>query len=43
MNIYINGVLTIIESNVAWALPYWQRRKQLRPDVRITWTFGEKS
>ena len=39
MNIYINGKLLVVESNVGFALPYWQARKQVRTDLRITWTF----
>lgn len=43
MRIYVNGRLIITESNLAYALPYWQKRKALRkPDgVRITWTISE--
>lgn len=40
MKVYINGKHTITETNIRWALPYWQRRKALRdPEVRITWEF----
>lgn len=27
----------VIETNIAWALPYWQARKNVNPD--IYWTF----
>lgn len=27
----------VIETNVAWALPYWVARKHLNPDIR--WEF----
>jgi hypothetical protein len=35
MNIYVNGKLIVIETNVAWALPYWTKRKKVNP--QITW------
>ena len=37
MNVYYAGRRIVVESNIAWALPYWRKRKQL--DARITWTF----
>tara|TARA_R110000868_G_scaffold106056_4_gene291034 strand:+ start:1369 stop:1485 length:117 start_codon:yes stop_codon:yes gene_type:complete len=37
MNVYYAGRLIVVESNIAWALPYWRKRKQL--DDRITWRF----
>jgi hypothetical protein len=37
VNIYYAGRLIVVESNIAWALPYWRKRKQL--DDRITWRF----
>lgn len=39
MIVYVNGKQLVIETNVAWALPYWQRRRALREDLRITWKF----
>lgn len=38
MYVYVNGKLTIIETNPK-AIPFWEHRKRLRePDnVRITW------
>lgn len=27
----------VIETNLAWALPYWQARKRHNPDIR--WEF----
>jgi microcystin degradation protein MlrC len=33
-----NAVPIVIESNVEWALPYWQGRKQTNPD--IYWTIN---
>jgi len=35
MNVYLNGKLIVVESNIAWALPYWTKRKQI--NKRITW------
>jgi hypothetical protein len=37
--VYVNGKHTCTETNLAYALPYWQARKQLRAKdgVRITW------
>ena len=37
MNVYLNGRLIVVETNIAWALPYWTKRKQL--NERITWRF----
>jgi hypothetical protein len=28
-----NPMPIVIESNVAWALPYWQDRKRSNPDI----------
>ena len=36
MKVYFNKRLIVIESNVAWALPYWQARRALRGRA-ITW------
>jgi hypothetical protein len=36
MKVYFNKRLIVVESNVAWALPYWQKRKALNPTA-ITW------
>jgi hypothetical protein len=35
MEVYFAGQLIVIETNVAWALPYWTARK--RQEKRITW------
>ena len=35
MRVYFNKRLIVVESNIQWALPYWQRRRQ--SDKRITW------
>ena len=35
MKVYVNGKLIVVETNVAWALPYWEKRKKLNP--KITW------
>lgn len=40
MKVYVNGRLTIVESNVAYAVPYWTERKRIRErdgGVKITW------
>lgn len=36
MNVFYSGRLLVIETNVAWALPYWTERK--RHDKNITWS-----
>jgi hypothetical protein len=36
MRVYFDGRLIVVETNVAWALPYWTRRKQ--QNKRITWS-----
>lgn len=36
MKVYFNKRLIVVESNVAWALPYWQARKATNPTA-ITW------
>jgi len=35
MKVYFNKRLIVVETNVAWALPYWQSRKLSNP--KITW------
>lgn len=35
MKVYVNGRLVVVETNVAWALPYWRKRKAL--NNKITW------
>lgn len=37
MDVYLHGRLIVIETNVAWALPYWEQRKRL--NKYITWRF----
>ena len=39
MHVYVNGRLVVIETNIAWALPYWQKQRSLRErdGTRITW------
>ena len=41
MKVYVNGKHIITETNLTYALPYWQERKRLRAldGVRITWEF----
>lgn len=36
MYVFFNGRLICIETNVAFALPYWNRRRSL--NNRITWS-----
>jgi hypothetical protein len=36
MTVYLNGRLIVVETNVAWALPYWRKRKELNKN--ITWS-----
>jgi len=38
MKVYFNKRLIVVETNVAWALPYWQARQALNPGT-ITWEF----
>ena len=35
MRVYINGRLCFVETNLAWAVPYWNKRKLIRPDLNI--------
>jgi hypothetical protein len=35
MKVFFNGRLIVVESNLAWALPYWESRKKL--NKAITW------
>ena len=35
MKVFFNGRLIVVESNLAWALPYWEGRKKLNKS--ITW------
>lgn len=35
MSVYLNGKLIVVETNVAWALSYWMKRKQ--QNKNITW------
>ena len=37
LKVYLKGKKTplVIESNMAYALPYWEKQKQLNPRLRI--------
>lgn len=35
MMVYFNRRLIVVESNLTWALPYWQARRMNNP--AITW------
>ena len=35
MVVYLNGKQIVVETNVAWALPYWTERKH--GNKNITW------
>ena len=35
MIVYLNGRQIVVETNIAWALPYWTERKRMNKD--ITW------
>ena len=37
MIVYLSGKQIVIETNLAWALPYWTKRKQ--QNENITWKF----
>ena len=36
MKVYFNKRLIVVESNVGWALPYWQARQATNPTA-IAW------
>jgi hypothetical protein len=36
MYVYLSKKLIVVETNLAWALPYWTQRKAL--NERITWS-----
>jgi hypothetical protein len=36
MKVYFNKRLIVVETNVTWALPYWQARRAMNPKA-ITW------
>ena len=38
MKVYLNRRLIVVETNVAWALPYWTQRKKVNP--KIFWEFA---
>lgn len=37
LKVYLKGRKTpiVIESNLAYAIPYWKKQKQLNPNIRI--------
>jgi hypothetical protein len=35
MIVYLSGQQIVVETNIAWALPYWTKRKQINDS--ITW------
>jgi len=41
MHVFMNGSLIVIESNIAYAVPYWEKRKSIRrsDNIHITWKF----
>ena len=39
MKVYFNKRLIVVETNVAWALPYWQARQAINPRA-ITWVIA---
>jgi hypothetical protein len=36
MKVYFNKRLIVVETDLTWALPYWQNRKAMHPTA-ITW------
>ncbi len=36
MCVYVDKKLIVVETNLAWALPYWKQRKA--ENKRITWS-----
>jgi len=41
MHVFMGGELLVIESNIDWAIPYWENRRALRrlENIYITWKF----
>lgn len=37
LHVYVNGNLTVIESNLEFAIPFWEKQARLRPDVKFRW------
>ena len=35
MRVFFNGRLIVVETNLAWAIPYWEKRKA--SNKAITW------
>jgi hypothetical protein len=40
MKVFFKGRLIVVESNIVWALPYWQKRKLANKS--ITWEIKGK-
>lgn len=38
MYVYMNRRMIVVETNLAWAIPYWAKRKQNNPN--LTWAFS---
>ena len=38
MYVYVDKRLTVVESNMEFAIPYWTKRKQM--NKRVTWKFA---
>ena len=41
MQVFVKGKLIVVETNLAWAMPYWTERQRLNPDAKITWRIEE--
>lgn len=39
MHVYYNKQLIVIETNMAWAIPYWEERRRL--DKKVTYEIVE--
>jgi hypothetical protein len=42
MRIFVKGKLIVVETNLAWAVPYWAERQRLNPEAKITWQIAEE-
>lgn len=39
MYVYFNRQLIVVETNMEFAIPYWEKRKRLHDSKHITWKF----
>lgn len=41
MVVLLRGKQIVVESNPAWAVPYWTERQRMNPEANITWRIEE--